>query len=259
VTIFFKIDVLLLQMLKGSETLGYYATAYKWVDGFLIVPATFTFAVYPALSRYAERKGEGLRAAYEASIRVLVCLALPMAIVVAFLSGDLILLLGGQAYYPRSAEALTILIWFLPFSFVNGLTQYALIAVHRQRFITVAFVIAAAFNLVANLLLIPAYGLYAASVVTVLSEVVLMVPFLIAVRQSIGWPDWTHTVGKPAVAGALMLLVALAGHSFEVHLGLVLALAVYLAALWALGVFSPEEIEVLRRLLQRRQALPVVG
>src|SRR5207249_3399208 len=104
------------------------------------------------------------------------------------LSGDLILILGGPAYYPESAMALAILIWFLPFSYINGLTQYALIAVHRQRFITVAFLVAAGFNLAANLLFIPAYGLYAASTVTVLSEIVLMAPFLIAVRQSIGWP-----------------------------------------------------------------------
>jgi O-antigen/teichoic acid export membrane protein len=259
VTIFFKIDVVLLEMLKGSETVGYYATAYKWVDGFLIVPSTFTFAVYPALSRFAEHKGEGLRAAYEASIRTLICLALPLAIGVAFLSGDLILILGGQAYYPQSANALAILIWFLPFSFVNGLTQYALIAVHRQRFITVAFVIAASFNLVANLLFIPTYGLYAASVVTVLSEIVLLVPFLFAVRQSIGWPHWTHTVGKPLIAGALMLLVALAGRNVEVHLGLVVATVVYLVVLRVLGVFSDEEIAVLRRLVQRRKPIPATS
>jgi O-antigen/teichoic acid export membrane protein len=259
VTIFFKIDIVLLEMLKGSQTVGYYATAYKWVDGLLIVPSTLTFAVYPALSRFAEQRSEGLRAAYEASVRALVCLALPLAIGVAFLSGDLILLLGGWAYFPQSADALTILIWFLPFSFVNGLTQYALIAVHRQRFITVAFVIAASFNLVANLLFIPTYGFYAASVVTVLSEIVLLVPFLIAVRQSIGWPKWSHTVGKPLLAGGLMLLVALASRQVEIHVGLVAAVLIYIAALRALGVFSPEEIAILRRLVQRRKVVPATA
>jgi O-antigen/teichoic acid export membrane protein len=259
VTIFFKIDVVLLEMLKGSQTVGYYVTAYKWVDGFLIVPSTFTFAVFPALSRFAEQHSEGLRTAYEASIRVLVCLALPLAIGVVFLSGDLILLLGGRSYYPQSAEALTILIWFLPFSFVNGLTQYALIAVHRQRFITVAFVIAASFNIVANLLFIPTYGLYAASVVTVFSEIVLLVPFLIAVRQSIGWPNWARAAGKPLVAGGLMFLVALASQRVEIHVGLVAATLLYVAALRVLGVFSPEEIAILRRLTRRWQAAPVAG
>jgi O-antigen/teichoic acid export membrane protein len=251
VTIFFKIDVVLLQAMKGSETVGYYSTAYKWLDGFLIIPATFTFAVFPALSRFAEQKGEGLRAAYDASLRVLVSLAIPIAMAVAFLSGDLILLLGGEAYYPQSSQILAILIWFLPFSYINGLTQYALVAVNRQRFITIAFFIAAAFNLGANLLLIPRYGFYATSVVTVLSEIVLMVPFLIAVRESIGFPHWRNVVGKPALAGLVMLVAVQAGSLIELHLALLIGLALYVAAMWRLEVFSTEEIAVFRRLIQR--------
>jgi O-antigen/teichoic acid export membrane protein len=237
--------------MKGSETLGYYATAYKWLDGFLIIPSTFTFAVFPALSRFAEQTGEGLRAAYDISLRVLVCLAIPIAASVAYLSGDLILALGGRAYYPESANALAILIWFLPFSYVNGLTQFALVAVKRQRFITIAFFVAATFNLVANLLFIPRFGLYATSVVTVLSEVVLMIPFLIAVRGSIGSPDWLAVVGKPVLAGAFMLLAVMAGNLVERHLALLVGLAVYVAVIWRLDVFSADEIGVLRRLVRR--------
>src|SRR5439155_19136907 len=241
VTIFFKVDVLLLQVIKGSEAVGYYSAAYKWLDGLLIVPSTFTFAVYPALSRFAREKGEGLRAAYDVSVRILLCLGVPIAIGIAFLSGDLILLLGGDAYYPQSAVALLILIWFLPFSYVNGLTQYALIAVHRQRFITAAFILAAGFNLLANLLFIPRYSFYAASAVTVLSEIVVMVPFLLAARSSIGWPNWTRAAGKPALAGALMALIAYAGRPVEPHLALLVGAGAYVGAIGALGVFTSDE------------------
>ncbi len=248
VTIFFKVDFLLLQVFKGSETVGYYSAAYKWLDGFLIVPSTFTFAVYPALSRYAEQAGEGLRRTYEMSARILVAIGVPIAVAIAFLSGDLILLLGGEAYYPVSARALSILIWFLPFSYLNGVTQYALIAVNRQRFITVAFVISAAFNIGANLILIPRFSLYAASGVTVASEIVLMIPFLYAVRQSIGAINWWGTAGKPILAGALMTLIAWSGGAVEPHLALLVGAAAYLAMLWLLRVFSPAELDVLRGL-----------
>jgi O-antigen/teichoic acid export membrane protein len=253
VTIFFKIDVVLLQVLQGSEILGYYATAYKWVDGVLIIPSTFTFAIFPALSRFAQEKGNGLRDVYDLAVRILVVVAIPLSVAIAFLSDDLILLLGGRAYYPQSAQALALLIWFLPFSYVNGVTQYALIAVNRQRFLTLAFVIAAAFNIGANLLLIPHYGFYATSAVTVASEAVLLVPFLIAARQSIGWPNWLVAVGKPALAGAMMVLVILVGRQIELHLALVVAGALYLVAIWALGIFSAEELAVLGRLLRRQR------
>ncbi|MGH2457618.1 MAG: oligosaccharide flippase family protein, partial [Chloroflexota bacterium] len=249
VTIFFKVDFLMLEIYKGSETVGYYSAAYKWLDGFLIVPSTFTFAIYPALSRYAEQAGEGLRKTYEVSARILVTLGVPITVAIAFLSGDLILLLGGQAYYPMSARALSILICFLPFSYLNGVTQYALIAVNRQRFITVAFVISAAFNVGANLILIPRFGLYGASAVTVASEIVLMVPFLYAVRQSIGEIDWLATAGKPILAGTVMALIAWGGRMVEPHLALLVGAAVYLGMLWLLRVFSPAELAVLSGLV----------
>lgn len=246
VTVFFKVDFLMLQVFQGSKTVGYYSAAYKWLDGFLIIPSTFTFAVYPALSRYAKQTGHGLRTTYEVSARILLTLGIPIAVAIAFVSGDLILLLGGAAYYPASARALTILICFLPFSYLNGLTQYALIAVDRQRFITVSFVIAATFNVVANLLLIPRYSFYAASAITVASEIVLMIPFLYGIQQSVGRLDWLRTAGKPVLAGALMALVASGGRLIEPHLALLLAGLTYLALIWLLRVFSPEEVDVFR-------------
>ncbi len=255
VTIFFRIDVILLQAFKGSETVGYYNAAYKWLDGFLIVPSTFTFAVFPLLSRYAGQQGNGLRAAYDVSLRILVCLAVPIATVVMFLSGDLILLLGGAAYYPRSALALAILIWFLPFSYVNGLTQYALIALNRQRFVTLAFIIAAAFNVLANYLLIPRFDVYGASAVTVLSEMVLLIPFLLVMRRAVGWPNWWIVAGKPALAGALMILAILAARQTELHLAVILGCLVYVGAIWALRVFTRDELSVIEKAIRRPRQL----
>ncbi|HEX5414854.1 MAG TPA: oligosaccharide flippase family protein [Chloroflexota bacterium] len=262
VTIFFKIDFPLLEAFQGATVVGYYSAAYKWLDGFLIIPSTLTFAVFPALSRFAEERGDGLRATYDITLRILICLAIPLSIIVTYLSGDLILLLGGPAFYPQSARALAILIWFMPFSFVNGLTQYALIAVNKQKFITFAFLTSAGFNLVANLIFIPRYSLDAASAITVLSEVVLMVPFLIEVRREIGWPNWTRAAGKPALAGLLMVLVASSGQLIERHVALLAALAVYAGAIALLGIFTPEEWGILARLTIRRRvrrAASVVG
>ena len=82
--------------------------------------------------------------------------------------------------------ALQILVWFLPWSFVNSVTQYVLIAVNQQRFLTLAFVIGVAFNVAANLILIPPFGYVAAAAVTVASEIVLLIPFYYAVRKHLG-------------------------------------------------------------------------
>jgi len=78
--------------------------------------------------------------AYVLSLRLLLIVALPIAAGVPFIAQGLIVLLGGGEYLPHSAIALQILIWFCP-SFVNSVTQYVLIAIDQQRFLTKAFVI----------------------------------------------------------------------------------------------------------------------
>ena len=103
--------------------------------------------------------------------------------------------------------ALQILIWFLPFSFVNSVTQYVLIAIDQQRFLTKAFLIGVTFNIVANLLVIPVYSYKGAAVVTILSELALLIPFYYAVRKHLGPLPWLSLFWQPTVASAVMAAV----------------------------------------------------
>src|SRR3989442_14694811 len=120
------------------------------------------------------------------SLKLVVFLGVPIALLVPALAPPLVLLVGGRAYLPDAAVALQLLIWFLPLSFANGLTQYALVAAGEQRAIARALAVALGFNLAANLVGIPLFGYRAAAVVTVLSELALAVPFALAVSRSIG-------------------------------------------------------------------------
>jgi len=52
-TFFFKIDVALLESMKGNTVVGLYSVAYKFMDALNILPASFTIAVFPIMSRYA--------------------------------------------------------------------------------------------------------------------------------------------------------------------------------------------------------------
>ncbi|NJM41694.1 MAG: oligosaccharide flippase family protein [Anaerolineae bacterium] len=57
-TLFFKVDVPLLKALRGREgdlVVGWYSTAYKFVDAFNIIPAFFTQSLFPAMARQAGR------------------------------------------------------------------------------------------------------------------------------------------------------------------------------------------------------------
>ncbi|MCB0077487.1 MAG: oligosaccharide flippase family protein [Anaerolineales bacterium] len=249
-TAFFRIDQIMIAPLRGergdAET-GYYNVAYKFIDGLLILPSSFTLAIFPVMSRYAQGAPDALLRATVLSLRWLVMLALPIALLTTRYAEPIILAFGGRDYLPFSAVALQILIWFLPFSFVNGLLQYVLIAAGRQHALTRAFLLAMIFNLVANFFAIRVYGIYGAAVVTIVSEWALMLPFYRLLRESVGDIPWGALFGKPALALAAALLPLWWG-GLPVWLAIPLAVALYGAALVVLRAFTPEDRAVLARL-----------
>ncbi|MGD8738101.1 MAG: polysaccharide biosynthesis C-terminal domain-containing protein, partial [Anaerolineae bacterium] len=261
-TIFFRVDVMLLKPIKGDTVVGYYSAALKYVDGLLIIPQYFTQAIFPLMSRYAATSRDSLMRAYVLSLRLLLIVALPIAAGTPFIARGLILVLGGSEYLPDSAIALQIIIWFLPFSFVNSVTQYVLIAIDQQRFLTKAFLVGVTFNIVANLAVIPAFSYQGAAVVTILSELALLIPFYYAIRKHLGPLPWLSIVWQPAIAAAAMGITLWLLRTLFWPLLIPIGGAVYLVLLALLGGFRQPDMDLLRKLVpldRLRPRLPRSG
>lgn len=209
--VFFRADYFFIQPIKGDHATGVYDAAYKFINMLLIIPSYFTMAIFPLMSRYATSSQEKLLYGYRLAIKFMLMLAWPIVIGTMALAPILIEILGGHAYLPDSARCLRILIWFLPMSYVNGVTQYVLVAVDKQRSITLAFVIGVIFNLGANAFAVPLYGVIGASAVTVLTEVALFIPLQITSHKNVGTVHWAATVGRSTIAGVVMGFVVIAG------------------------------------------------
>ncbi len=245
-TLFIKVNVTLLQAMKGDQVVGYVGTAYKPVDALTIIPSYFTMALFPLMSRYAISARDSLRRAYLVSLRLLLWVSLPLMVTFIFAAEPLIALLGGAKYLPESRIALQLMIGFLPFSFVNGVTQYVLIALDQQRFLTRAFAFALAFNLVANILLIPAYSYRASAVIMIFSEIALLLPFYYCIRRHLGSVPWFSLAWRPALGAAAMALILLALRSHSLILTLPLALVAYAAILLVTGGVTAEDRALIR-------------
>jgi len=252
-TIFFRIDVLLLKPMKGDTVVGYYSAALKYVDGLLIIPQYFTQAIFPLMSRYAATSRDSLLRAYVLSLRLLLIVALPIAAAMPFIAEGLILVLGGGEYLPHSQIALQLIIWFLPFSFVNSVTQYVLIAIDQQRFLTKAFLIGVTFNIAANLIVIPIFSYQGAAVVTILSEWALLIPFCYSVRKHLGPLPWLSITWQPAVASLIMAGAMWLLRAIPWLLLIPIGGAVYLLALTLLGGFRQPDMDLLGRLLPQER------
>ena len=95
------------------------------------------------------------------------------------------------------------MIWSIPIGFINSVTQYVLIAVNQQRFLTKAFLIGVVFTTVANLLLVPKYGYIAAALIQIPAELSLFIPFSWAVRRYVAPMPWLKMLGGPSLAAGV--------------------------------------------------------
>jgi len=255
VNLFFKFDVFILRANYPAEVLGKYDAAYKFINFFPLITANLTFAVFPIFSRRAN-DAAALGRAYAKTLKLLLLIAMPTVAGTLFLASTVVWLMAGPAFLPEGGQALQILILFLPLSFFSGLSQYVLIALGQQRRITQAFVLVTVFNIGANLLLIPAFSLYAASWVTVASEVVLSVPIYLLLRRALGaaMPNVLALTLRPTLAAVVVGTVVWLTLSLGLP-GLVAAAAgglVYIPLLFVLRTFSPDELDLLRRALHRK-------
>lgn len=250
---FFKIDVPILKALRGDRAVGLYTSAsYRIVDAINIIPASFTFALFPLMSRYAADDRESLPRAYGLAVRILVIVALPIAVLTTVLAYPLATIIGGTRYLPDSAIALQLMIWSIPVGFVNSVTHYVLIALNQQRYLTRCFLVGLVFSAGSNLLLIPVFGYRAAGALHLFSELTLLIAFYLGLRRHMAPVPWVRLLWRPALAGALMGGTAWLLYGVHLLLAAVAALVVYVIALVAVGTFRDPDMRLVTRFLPAR-------
>ncbi|MEB2288248.1 MAG: oligosaccharide flippase family protein [Anaerolineae bacterium] len=251
-TVFFKIDIVLMEAINGNTIVGQYSTAYKWLDALNIIPAFLTMALLPVMARQAHEDRAALRRNYTLAVKLLVIVALPVAVMTTFIAAPLIRVLGGAEYLPAGGIALQIMIWSIPIGWINSVTNYVIVALDRQRTLTLAFAAGVIFNVAANLVFLPAYSYRAAAVIHILSEATLFAAFYWIIRQEIGGMGWRRALIRPALAALGLLGITLALWQVVPLAGLLLSPLVYGAMLLALRPFGPEELARVAPLLPGR-------
>lgn len=249
--LFFRADVFVIQASQGDQALGIYDAAYKFINLLLLIPAYFTLAAFPLLARYAAQDHGRFIESYRLAAKFMLVVAWPIVIGTMALAPLLIGVLGGNAFLPGSANALRILVWFAPLSYVNGITQYVLVAADQQRAIIWAFGSAVAFNIATNLLFVPEYGYLAAAVVTVATEAVLFAILSRPIRQHVGAIGWLSLMIRPFAAACAMAAVELIARPLGPIPSVALAILAYVVALVILRVIGQREIGIARALLGR--------
>jgi O-antigen/teichoic acid export membrane protein len=225
VNLYDRLDVVLLAKLAGDYAAGIYTVAYRAMNTVQIIPYGVFFSLMPVFSR--GDWGHTNQRQLDRALGLMVSVALAAGVAtLAFVTPATSLLLGPK--YLESATALKILIWAEILMCVNYGLNIALLARGHERIFMRTSLVCLIVNIVGNLLLIPKFSWRAAALMTIVTEVALLVQNIFWIRRLVG------TTPKPY--GALRAVVMCAVFTCAMLLARTVVLQAVLGTV-GLGVF----------------------
>jgi O-antigen/teichoic acid export membrane protein len=256
--LYFRADVPILQHFRSFAEVGWYTFAYKPFEALQFVPLAIQAVVYPLLGVYYVTDPARLKVAYERFFKVLVLLGWPLTVGTFVLVHPIIRLFNPSGAFAASEPALRILSIAIVFLFANSAFYAMLNATNRQGLNAWATGLAAAVNIVLNLILIPFYGYLAASATTVVTEAALCTFgwwFVQRHRPELRLPV-LNLSWRVLVAGVIMGIALFPLARYRIYYSAPAGGVVYLAAIFLLRVVDPEEWELARRGILARVRAP---
>jgi O-antigen/teichoic acid export membrane protein len=253
-TVYFKVDVPILQHFKGNTEVGYYTFAYKPFESLLFIPFALRSVVFPVLSVYHRRSPERVLPVAEKFFKALVILGWPITVGVFLLAPQFNSLLE---LYANSEGALQILALAIVFMFADNTFAATLNAIDKQNVFALVAMVGLVINVGVNLIVIPRYGYLGASWAVVVTEAALVIVGWIVLRAQLGTIRLVSTSWKALVAGVVMgaFIYVANPHQSRVLLFVVVVASafIYGAVLLVLRVADREEMSLIRNALRLRR------
>ena len=248
-TIYYSIDAVMLTTLVGDYATGIYNATYKLVTVLTLFYSTYTAVIFPVMSKYYKNDESLLLISFEKSIKYLMLVMIPLAVATAFYSGDIIHLIYGHEY-DAASSVLTILIWTVCLLFISGACNTLLNASHKEVSVTKIYAVAAVFNIVLNIFMIPHFSYNGAAITTVLSDVLIVIIQAYVIYKLGHRPNRKlySDLGK-IIIGSGILGIILYILNLNMWVAIPVSIIIYLAITYLLRVFDDDDKYVIKEIL----------
>lgn len=176
--LYYRVDTLLLSMLRTDSEVGIYNAALRIIDAQMFIPLALMIPIYPVLSRMHDSKDPDFVGILQRSMFLFAFLG-ALATAVIFFAAPLVMGVLYPPAYATGTPALQILSLMLLFYFVNFLLSQSLIATGQEVKFTSVMVGAALISIIANAAIIPTFGYVGASWIRVIIECSITIVFLV--------------------------------------------------------------------------------
>lgn len=197
--VYFKIDVILLSLMETPKqadiSIALYGLPMKIVEVLMVLWGFYLNSLLPSLTKYAkEKKRQDIARLFSISIKILGSFGIFICLMGNLFKTEIISIIATQEYVApnlsqySSVDVLGVVFFVLLFHFLSLVFIYILIAFEKQAVLLKINLAVTLLNIIWNLLVIPYYSFFWAAVVTLLSQMFLLVLSYIVV--------WRHVVLK---------------------------------------------------------------
>lgn len=163
----------------NAQALGNYGLAYKVFENILVLPTYFVNALFPVMVFHKGESIGKLKNTLKKSLGTMFIVSLLVVAVGWVFSPLAIFILSGEGGQNLATLSLRILIIGLPLFFCSAVLMFFLITVGLEKKLPLIYAIAAVFNVVLNYFYIPSFGYIASSVITGVTEVLILLLLLV--------------------------------------------------------------------------------
>ncbi|MDX9913468.1 MAG: flippase [Candidatus Moranbacteria bacterium] len=242
--LYFKMDTILLSILKGSEAVGIYNMAYKIIENITFFPGMIVGLILPLLSMYIFSDKNNFTKIVNETAKVFILIIVPLVIGTLFLAEDIISIIGGEEFL-ISANVLRILIVALAFIFFGNLFNSILLSANLQNKLMHILSFCAVFNICLNFIFIPRYSYNGAAAVSLVTEFLVVLLTAYFANKYVDFKFSVKGWGRIFLSGVAMFLFLMIFDNLNFIYAGVGSISAYILFLWLTRAITVYEIRSL--------------
>ncbi len=183
--LYIKIEVLILFILLGDASVGWFKVSMNITDLISIVSMIAMNAILPVMSNFYVESREKLLELYQTIFRYIIIIMIPVAMGITIFADDIIVFMFGDQYL-NSVHILRILIWSAALSFILALLGTVILVIDKFRLAAKLSVINTIVRALLNIILISKLGFIGAPLASLIANAFSLALFVPVVSRTLG-------------------------------------------------------------------------
>lgn len=242
---YLKGDIIFLSLYRPQTDVALYGATYRILDVMTALPTMFMGLLLPTLvAAWTTGKKVEFRKHITRAFDLFMIAVIPVIVGAQVVSKPLMVLIAGSDY-EYSGLILQVLILAVAGVFFGALFGHTVVAINKQKLMTIGYAFVAIISVTGYLWFIPIYGIWGAVGITLFSEALIaIITFAVIWKVARVFPSFVVT-GKAFLSAVVMYLFLLYFPSVHVLTDVLLGAMVYLAVMIVIKGIRASEIQAL--------------